>query len=55
MKIQMSSRYCGRSPYLPDDCSECGSCGNPHLGYGLCRECNRRLIELDKKLLEDNK
>ena len=29
----------GRSGSLPDDCSECGSCGNPTIGIGLCMMC----------------
>lgn len=32
-----------RSSYIPDDCSECGSCSTPHLGYGLCPVCFDRL------------
>lgn len=27
------------SAYLPDDCSECGVCGQPCLGYGPCIAC----------------
>ena len=38
------SQY-GVGGYLPDDCSECGRCGNPMLGCGLCRTC---LTELDR-------
>jgi len=30
----------GSSVWLPDDCSECGSCGNPTLGIGLCSNCS---------------
>ena len=34
-----------RSGYLPDDCSECGVCGQPQLGGGgMCRYCLDRLI-----------
>jgi len=29
----------GRSPYLPDDCSECNACGSPMFGSGLCPSC----------------
>jgi len=39
----------GRSPYLPDDCSECGHCSTPHSGYGLCPLCSRRLNNLIRK------
>ena len=42
----------GRSslnPYIPDDCSECGNCGIPHLGYGLCPLCLDRKIKLIRK------
>ena len=28
-----------RSAYLPEDCSECGACGLPCLGYGPCGRC----------------
>ena len=39
----------GGGGYLPDDCSECGSCSNPHPGTGLCRSCLSELIELIDK------
>ncbi len=30
----------GGGGYLPDDCSECGACGQPMLGAGgLCSHC----------------
>ena len=29
----------GRSPYLPDDCSECDACGSPMFRIGLCPSC----------------
>ena len=36
---------CSRSDYLPDDCSECGVCGQPQMGgCGMCRYCLDRLI-----------
>lgn len=38
-----AKRYGGRSSMIPDDCSECGNCGVPHLGSGLCPPCNSRL------------
>ena len=34
---------------LPDDCSECGSCGWPHLGTGLCDKCLQEMIDLIEK------
>lgn len=40
----------GKSAYLPDDCSECPSCGQPTLGYGKCQDCLRRLRQLWSKL-----
>ena len=33
------------SSYLPDDCSECGVCGYPTLGYGPCGFCLDRYLE----------
>jgi hypothetical protein len=39
----------GRCAYIPDDCSECGHCGTPHLGSGLCPLCSNRLGHLRNK------
>ena len=39
----------GGSSYLPDDCSECPNCSTPHLGYGLCPRCSKRLHTLLQK------
>ena len=52
MRLQMSSygSY-DRTGYLPDDCGECGACGQPTLGAGWCRDCLRRWIELHNKLV----
>ena len=34
----------GGGGYLPDNCSECGACGNPMCGYGgLCSWCQSQL------------
>ena len=41
-------RY-GSGGYLPDDSSECGSCGEPMLGTGLCRSCYRVYAALHQK------
>ena len=44
MYLQMNSRSGGLSGggYLPDDCSECGGCSQPMVGYGgLCSDCYR--------------
>jgi len=51
MRLQMppSGGY-DRSGYLPDDCGECGACGNPTLGVGWCDKCRQRFKELDDKL-----
>ncbi len=51
MRLQMSP-YGGydRSGYLPDDCGECGACGQPTLGAGWCLNCLRRYQELRQKL-----
>jgi len=37
------------SDYLPDDCSECGGCGNPTLGSGWCEECHKEFDFLIRK------
>lgn len=51
MNIQMSrSNSYGSSGYLPDDCSECGACGSPMLGIGVCTQCSKRQRELIAKL-----
>ena len=47
--LERSQYSGGGSAYIPDDCTECGRCGTPHLGYGLCRLCLKRLIELVEK------
>lgn len=40
MRLQMASSRGGRSAYLPEDCSECSVCEQPHLGSGgLCGNC----------------
>lgn len=44
MYLQMHSGPTGYGGggYLPDDCSECGACGQPMLGSGgWCRACYR--------------
>ena len=35
--------------YLPDDCSECGACGQPMLGVGMCDACYRDFDRLMAK------
>jgi len=55
MYLQMSpgsSGYGGKG-YLPEDCSECGACGEPMLGSGWCSRCNRRWEYLSSKALAD--
>jgi len=51
MHIQMShsNSYGGRG-YLPDDCSDCGACGMPMLGTGICPNCYATWKELRNKL-----
>ena len=39
----------GGGGYLPDDCSECGACGEPMLGMGLCLLCYKRYSTLHDK------
>ena len=50
MQLQMSPQGGGRSAYLPDDCSECGACGQPTLGYGWCLSCLNEWQGLHDKL-----
>ncbi len=53
MQLQMSPSYGGRSAYLPDDCSECGACGQPAFGsIGWCYPCLKRHNQLLDKLRE---
>ena len=51
MRLQMSPQgdY-DKSGYLPDDCGECGACGQPILGVGWCPFCLERFRELGNKL-----
>ena len=51
MLLQMSPRggY-DRSGYLPEDCGECGACGQPMLGTGMCSNCYRKWKALRDKL-----
>lgn len=47
--LEQGANRGGRSSMIPDDCSECGSCGSPHLGYSLCPLCSRRWRSLITK------
>jgi len=44
--LERSEYRSGSSWNLPDDCSECGACGTPHLSHGLCPRCSDRLRAL---------
>ena len=50
MRLQMSKQSYGRSAYLPEDCSECGACGQPTIGYGWCNSCRQHYQELRARL-----
>lgn len=51
MQLQMSpSGGYDRSGYLPDDCGECGACGQPILGTGWCKYCRSEYKRLRGKL-----
>ena len=51
MRLQMSpAGGSDRSGYLPEDCGECGACGQPILGTGWCSSCYKTWKELDDKL-----
>ena len=39
----------GQCAYLPGDCSECGVCGQPCLGYGPCKSCLDEMIRIVDK------
>lgn len=43
-----SSGY-GAGGLIPDDCCECGFCGTPHSGSGLCPPCFSELLHLIHK------
>ena len=51
MMLQMSSSGGAYSAggHLPDDCSECGACGEPMLGTGWCDRCFDRFDYLVEK------
>ena len=51
MQLQMSPQggY-DTSGYLPDDCGECGACGQPTLGSGWCIHCSEKHSVLWDKL-----
>jgi len=51
MRLQMSPHggY-DRSGYMPEDCGECGACGQPMLGTGWCHSCYDRWQRLHDKL-----
>ena len=53
MRLQMSSPYGARSAYLPDDCGECGACGDACLGAGWCRRCRDRYAYLMDKMTKE--
>lgn len=36
----------GGGGYLPEDCSECGLCGQPFLGCGHCSACLRQYNQI---------
>jgi len=39
----------GCSPYLPDDCGECGMCSSPSVGGGPCRYCLAECLRIVRK------
>jgi hypothetical protein len=53
MHLQMSQGYgpYGAGGYLPEDCSECGACGEPILGVGWCGTCSADYERLVAKAL----
>ncbi len=49
MYLQMAPAYTMSGGYLPDDCSECGACGEPMVGSGHCNRCLNDYIALYDK------
>jgi len=47
--LEKDQHYYAHPSYYPDDCGECGHCGCPSLGGGLCNLCSSRLEWLLKK------
>jgi len=47
--VELEWSHSSRSSYLPDDCCDCGGCGQPTLGYGLCPSCSQELERLITK------
>ena len=43
--------YSGPGGYLPEDCSECGACGEPILSTGWCKYCHEEYEYLEAKAL----
>jgi len=41
-----NNRLGSGSAYLPEDCTECPSCGNPTVGVGMCQSCSSVLEKL---------
>lgn len=48
-QLEKASHHSTRSDYIPDDMVECGYCGNPTMGYGLCGDCGADLNRLINK------
>jgi len=47
--LERAQHWFGRSGYYPDDCGDCGGCGCPSLGGGLCNQCSNQLQQLLNK------
>ena len=56
MQLQMSrgGGVYGGGGYLPEDCSECGACGEPMLGSGWCEHCYSQWDWLIRKATKEN-
>lgn len=50
MYLQMSPQG-NRSAYLPDDCGECGACGDTMFGSSWCPRCFERYDYLMDKMM----
>lgn len=47
--LERGQHHSTRSGYIPDDMVECGNCGTPTLGYGLCEGCSELLGNILQK------
>jgi hypothetical protein len=49
VQLERANNDRSRGFNIPDDMSECGYCGTPHMSYGLCPHCDQDLEKLINK------